>query len=165
MSALEKFNRFNIKINFGVEWIGIIAFVFMMLLTTVDVIGAKIFLFPIPGALDIMELAQLVALSFALGASYLANRHVEVEFFTPLLPKWLQRIVAVVVKFFVLALFALMTWRMFAYGFDLKNNTEVSPTIRLPLYPFAYAATIAFIPATLASLAKFLQSLVEVLKP
>jgi len=164
MSALEKFNRFNSKINFGVEWIGMIAFVFMMLLTTVDVVGAKAFLSPIPGALDLMMLAQLVALSFALGASYLANRHVEVEFFTPLLPKLLQRLVAVIVKFFVLLLFALMTWRMFVYGFDLKAYTEVSPTIRVPLYPFAYAATIAFIPATIASLIKFLQSIVEVFK-
>lgn len=165
MSALEKFNRFNIILNFGVEWIGIVAFVFMMLLTTADVIGAKVFLSPIPGALDLMMLAQLIALSFALGASYLANRHVEVEFFTPLLPKLVQRLVAVVVKFFVFALFALMTWRMFVYGFDLKSYTEVSPTIRLPLYPFAYAATIAFIPATLAALAKLSQSIVEVFKP
>ena len=50
-----------------------IAFVFMMLLTTADVIGAKVFLSPIPGALDLMMLAQLVALSFALGASYLVQ--------------------------------------------------------------------------------------------
>ena len=164
MRPLEKFHRFNIVINFSVEWIGIIAFVFMMLLTTVDVVGAKIFLFPIPGALDLMMLAQLVALSFALGASYLANRHVEVEFFTPLLPLLVQRLVAVIVKFFVFLLFVLMTWRMFVYGFDLKVYTEVSPTIRIPLYPFAYAATIAFIPATIASLAKFLQSIVEVFK-
>ena len=165
MSVLEKFNRFNKTINFSVEWIGIIAFVFMMLLTTVDVIGAKIFLAPIPGALDLMMLAQLLAMSFALGASYLANRHVEVEFFVPLLPRLLQRLTAVMVRFFVLALFVLMTWRMFAYGFDLKTYTEVSPTIRIPLYPFAYAATIAFIPATLVSLAKFYQSIVEVFKP
>jgi TRAP-type C4-dicarboxylate transport system permease small subunit len=165
MSAFRNTNYYIAKLNVYIECVGIIAFVFMMLLTTVDVIGAKIFLYPIPGALDIMELAQLVALSFALGASYIARRHVEVEFFTPLLPERLQRIVAVVIKFFVFTLFVLMTWRMFVYGFDLKTYTEVSPTIRLPLYPFAYAATIAFIPATLASLAKFYQSIVEVFKP
>lgn len=162
MSALEKLNHFTTKINFGIEWIGMIAFVFMMLLTTADVIGAKVFLSPIPGSLDLMMLAQLVALSFALGASYLANRHVEVEFFTPLLPKLLQQLVAVIIKFFVLLLFALMTWRMYLYAFDLKEYTEVSPTIRIALYPFAYAATIAFIPATVASLVKFLQSIAEV---
>lgn len=164
MRAIEQFNRFNAKINYCVEWIGIIAFVLMMLLTTVDVIGTKVFLAPIPGSLDLMILAQLVAISFALGSSYVANRHVEVEFFVPLLPGLLQRLVAVIIKFFVLALFILITWQMFVYGSDLKNYTEVSPTIRIPLYPFAYAATIAFIPATLASLGKFLQSIVEVFK-
>lgn len=111
MSAIERFNRFNTKINYCIEWIGIIAFVLMMLLTTVDVIGSKVFLSPIPGALDLMMLAQLVAISFALGASYVANRHVEVEFFVPLLPRLLQRLVSVIVKFFVLTLFILITWQ------------------------------------------------------
>ena len=102
MSAIEQFNRFNAKINYGIEWIGIIAFVLMMLLTTADVIGSKFFLSPIPGSLDMMMLAQLVAISFALGASYIADRHVEVEFFVPLLPRVLQRLVAIIIRFFVL---------------------------------------------------------------
>jgi len=164
MTTFRKIDYYIAKLNVYVECIGMVAFVFMMLLTTVDVIGAKAFLTPIPGALDLMMLAQLVALSFALGASYVARRHVEVEFFTPLLPLSLQRLVAVLIRFLVLALFVLMTWRMFAYGSDLKTYTEVSPTIRVPLYPFAYAATIAFIPATIASLSKFVQSIIEVFK-
>jgi TRAP-type C4-dicarboxylate transport system permease small subunit len=87
-----------------------------------------------------------------------------VEFFVPLLPGILQRLSAILVRLLVLALFILVTWQMFVYGADLKNYTEVSPTIRIPLYPFAYAAAVAFIPATLASLAKLIQSLVEAFK-
>jgi TRAP-type C4-dicarboxylate transport system permease small subunit len=164
MAAFEKFKRFNEKACIGVEWVGLIAFVFMMLLTTVDVIGAKIFLAPVPGSLDVMMLAQLVSMSFALGASYLANRHVEVEFFVPMLPKSIQRLAACLIYFIMLLLFVVMTWRVFAYAHDLMVNGEVSPTIRVPLYPFVYGAAVAFVPACLVALAKFFQSIIEVVK-
>jgi TRAP-type C4-dicarboxylate transport system permease small subunit len=164
MAVLEKFNRFNEKVTTGIEWVGLVAFVFMMLLTTVDVIGAKIFLAPVPGALDLMDLAQLTGMSFALGASYYANRHVEVEFFVPLMPRFLQHLSACLVRFLMVVLFIVMTWQLFGYAQDLKAYGEVSPTVRIPLYPFAYGAAVAFIPACLVSLAKFTQSLVEVLK-
>ena len=164
MKRLEKFERFNEKVSLGVEWAGVLAFVFMMLLTTADVIGAKIFLFPIPGSLDLMTLAQLVCMSFALSASYIANRHVQVEFFIPLLPEALQRLTECVIQILVLFFFVIMTWQLFVYGHDLKSYGEVSPTIRIALYPFTYAASIAFIPACLVSSAKVIRSIVEVLK-
>lgn len=164
MAVLEKLNRFNNKVTTSIEWIGLVAFVFMMLLTTGDVIGAKIFLVPVPGSLDLMNLAQLIGMSFALGASYHTNRHVEVEFFVPLMPKVLQRLSACLVRFLMVVLFIVMTWQLFVYAQDLKAYGEVSPTIRLPLYPFVYGAAVAFIPACLVALTKFFQSIGEVLK-
>lgn len=141
---------------------GIIAFLFMMLLTAADVIGAKVFLKPIPGAIDLMMVAQLICISFALSASFIAERHVAVEFFVPLLPKTLRRITAVSIHSLVFILFAVMTWQVFVYGYDLKSYGEVSPTIRIQLYPFVYGAAAAFVPACLAALFNIVQSLVEV---
>jgi TRAP-type C4-dicarboxylate transport system permease small subunit len=137
----------------------------MMLLTTVDVIGAKLFLKPVPGSLDLMMIAQLIAMGFALSASYIANRHVQVEFFVPLMPKFIQRIAAVFIQSLVLYLFVVMTWQLFVYGHDLKTYGEVSSTIRIPLHPFTFAAAIAFIPACLVALAKWIQTILEVFKP
>jgi TRAP-type C4-dicarboxylate transport system permease small subunit len=162
MGRLEGFKRVNEKFSDIVEWIGIAAFVFMMLLTSADVIGAKVFLSPIPGSLDLMMLAQLIAMSFALSASFIASRHVSVEFFVPLLPKLLQNIIDVFVHLLVLVLFILMCWRLYAYGINLKTYGEVSPTIRIQLYPYVVGAAFAFIPATLAALGNFLQALIEV---
>lgn len=162
MTLLQKFERFNQKISTQIEWVGIVAFAFMMLLTTADVIGAKIFQQPIPGALDLMMLAQLICASFALSASYIANRHVQVEFFTPLLPESIQRIVEFLITTVVFVFLVLLTWQMYVYGHELKNYGEVSPTIRIAVFPFTYAAAIAFIPACLVSLAKVIKSLIEV---
>ena len=162
MTGFKRFKHWNQKFSAAVEWIGLVAFVFMMLLTTVDVVGAKMFLKPVPGSLDLMMLAQLTAMGFALAASYIARRHVSVEFFVPLMPRFLQKLTALLVSLLMLFLFIVMSWQLFVYGYDLKAYGEVSPTIRIQLYPYVYGAAFAFIPACLAALADLMESFLEV---
>ena len=162
MTVFERFKQWNQRFSTAVEWVGIVAFVFMMLLTTVDVFGAKVLLTPVPGALDLMMLAQLICISFALAASYIAKRHVSVEFFVPLMPRFIQKLVALLISLLMLFLFIIMGWQLFVYGHELKAYNEVSPTIRVNLYPYVYGAAFAFIPACLAVLADLTQSILEV---
>ena len=164
MASMDKITRFNEQVSSSFEWVGLLAFVFMMVLTAVDVIGAKLFLKPVPGSLDLMMIAQLIAMAFALSASYIENRHVQVEFFVPLMPKLLQRITACFIQTLVLFLFIVMTWQLFVYAQDLKMYGEVSSTVRIPLYPFTYAAATAFIPVCLVAMAKWIQTFSEVFK-
>jgi TRAP-type C4-dicarboxylate transport system permease small subunit len=164
MEMLDKIKRLNEKVSMGFEWVGLTAFVSMMVLTTIDVVGAKLFLRPVNGALDLMMILQLLAMGFALSTSYIQKRHVQVEFFMPLMPKLVQRIAACLVQSLLLALFIIMTWQLFVYGHDLKMYGEVSSTVRIPLYPFTYAVAVAFIPVCLVALAKWIQIFIEVLK-
>jgi hypothetical protein len=46
---LEKFARFNETIARWAEWVGFAAVVFMIVLTGVDVVGAKTARLPVPG--------------------------------------------------------------------------------------------------------------------
>ena len=71
MQVLEKFDRLNHKISFGVEWIGLAGLLLMMAITCIDVIGAKVFKTPVPGALDIVMISQLMAVVFAVAGSLL----------------------------------------------------------------------------------------------
>ncbi|MBN2062378.1 MAG: TRAP transporter small permease [Deltaproteobacteria bacterium] len=162
MLRLGRLKRFNQNFSAVVEWVGMVAFIFMMLLTTIDVIGAKVFQKPVPGSLDVMMLAQLVSMSFALGASLIANRHVAVEFFVPLMPESFQKISNFFVCCLMFFLFIIMGWQLFMYASELRVSGEVSPTIRIQLYPFVYGASFAFIPACLIALADFVESLKEV---
>jgi TRAP-type C4-dicarboxylate transport system permease small subunit len=164
MSSLQRFETFNRKISLGIEWVGLIGFLLIMVITTIDVIGAKLFLKPVFGALDIVMQAQLVAMSFAAAATLITGRHVAVEFFTPLLPDQLQKIVAVFVNLVGLALFAILVWRLTEYAYALQMDHEVTPTARIPLYPFAYGAAFACIPVSLVYLYYVLESLVELVK-
>ncbi len=162
MPVLEKFDKFNQKLSFWVEWIGLAGLLLMMFITCADVIGAKIFKLPVPGALDIVMISQLLAAAFAIAASLLLGRHVEVEFFMPLLPEFLQAIIDSFIYFLCLLLFVMICWRMFAYGYDMQTGNEVSPTIRIPLYGFAYGAAVSCIPVCLIYLHRFMVSILRI---
>jgi TRAP-type C4-dicarboxylate transport system permease small subunit len=145
MSALTKFDSFNRKVSMALEGIGLAAMIIMVFITTVDVIGAKVLLRPIFGALDAVMLLQLVAITFAASITLITGRHIEVEFLTNLFPKTLQHIVDFFVKLLCLALFVALAWYMLVYAHHLQMRMETTPTARISLYPFAYGAAIALI--------------------
>ncbi|UCG66720.1 MAG: TRAP transporter small permease [Deltaproteobacteria bacterium] len=164
MPVLQRFETFNQKISSAIEWVGLIGFLVMMLITTVDVIGAKVFLSPVFGALDIVMQAQLIAMSFAAATTLIAGRHVAVEFFVPLLPKPLQKVVDIFVNLLGLALFVIIVWRLTEYAYSLQTVNEVTPTARIPLCPFAYGTAIASIPVCLVYLCYLLESMMRLIK-
>lgn len=164
MTGLEKFEKFNHRISMGIEWVGLAALLLMMVITTLDVLGTKLFLTPVFGAIDIMMLAQLVAMSFAVGATLIIGLHVTVEFFVPLLPERLQAVVDCIVFLFGFILFALIVWRLCLYSYDLQIEGEVSLTASIPFYPFAYGAALACVPVCLIYLCQFLESFLKAIK-
>jgi TRAP-type C4-dicarboxylate transport system permease small subunit len=164
MNFLERFDSFNRKVSSWFERAGAGGLLLMMVVTCADVFGAKIFRQPLYGALDIVMLAQLVAVSFATAFSLIIGRHVAVEFFVALLPSRLQAFVDAVVSFFGLIFFALIVWRLAAYGYSLQIGGEVSATIRLPLYPFAYGVALASIPVSLVFSAQMIRAVVRIVE-
>jgi len=164
MPALKKFKTFNQRISSAIEVVGVLGLWAIVLITTVDVIGAKIFLRPIFGSLDIIMQAQLIAMSFAAASTLIIGRHIAVEFFVPLLPKRVQTVVSLFVNLLGLSLFVILTWRLTEHAHYMQIANEVTPTARIPLHPFAYAAAIACIPVCLAYLYYLFESIVHLVK-
>lgn len=164
VSLLEKFGRFNQRFSYLVEWIGLGGLLLMMFITCVDVIGAKIFRSPLPGAIDFVMLSQLFSVAFAVAATLILGRHVEVEFFVPLLPKIVRGIVDCIIQLLGLLLFVLICWRLIVYGHTLQLSREVTSTVRIPLFPFAYGIALAFIPVCLVYLQRFIESILRLIK-
>jgi TRAP-type C4-dicarboxylate transport system permease small subunit len=111
-----------------------------------------------------MMLAQLVAMTFAAASTLIIGRHVQVEFLIPLLPKGVQTVIDCVVRFLGFGFFVVLAWQFFVYGYNLQTWGEVSPTARIPLYPFAYAAAFACVPVCLIYLSLLFESILKVLK-
>ena len=161
---LEKFKKFNRMVSGWGEWIGFGALFLMVALTAVDVIGAKLFRLPVFGALDVMMLAQLIAVSFAAAMALIQDRHVQVEFTMMLFPKRIQALVDCLVQLLCLGFFIMIVWRLFAHGYHLQTGGEATATARIPLAPFSYACALAIIPVCLVLLQKFLNSILRVTK-
>lgn len=161
---MNRFDRFNRLAASLFEWVGLAGLLVMMFVTCIDVIGSKVFLRPVPGSIDIVMLCQLVAISFVAASALLLGRHVHVEFFITMLPPRIRDIVDCIMHFFSLTLFALIVWRLSTYGYSLFTGKEVSPTARIPLYPFAYGIALACIPVSLVLLSSFIKSLLRLIK-
>ena len=161
---LEKFERFNRKVSSGAEYVGFGAIFLMVVLTCVDVVGAKLFRTPVFGALDIMMLAQLIAVAFAGALALIQGRHVQVEFIMILLPRRIQALVDALINVICLVFFGIVVWRLFVYGHYIQIGREVTMTAHIPLFPFAYASAVAIIPFCLVFLQQFLSSLLSVVK-
>ena len=161
---LDKFEKFNRRLSQGAEWIGFVAIFLIVVITCVDVVGAKVFRTPIFGALDFVMLAQLIAVSFAVAIALIMGKHVQVEFFVMLLPKRLQSGIDCIVNFLCMVLFTVIVWQLFAYGYGMQIGGEESMTARVPLAPFAYAAAVGCIPVCFIYLHKLLTSIVKTVK-
>ena len=161
---LKKFEKFNRRISEGAEWIGFAALLLMVVLTCVDVASSKLLRAPVFGALDVMMLAQLIAISFAIAIALIMGRHVSVEFFVMILPKRLRSAIECIVNLLGLCLFTLIVWQLFEYGYGMQVGGEESMTARISLAPFAYAAAVGCIPVCLIYLQKLLTSIVKTVK-
>jgi len=161
---LEKFARFNETVGNWVESIAFGAVLLMVALTCVDVVGSKLFRLPVPGSLDMMMLAQLIAISFAGAMTLISDRHVSVEFFVALLPKRAQMVIDCAVQLICLILFVVIAWRLFTHGYHLQTGGEETPTIQIPMAPFSYAAAAATVAVCLVFAQKFLGSILKVMR-
>jgi TRAP-type C4-dicarboxylate transport system permease small subunit len=164
LTVLDKFERFNRALSSWFEWIGLAGLLVVMAITCIDVIGAKVFLKPVFGSIDIVMLSQLVAISFAASFALILGRHIRVEFFITRLRGRAQAVIESIVFLLGFALFILIIWRLCVYGYSLQRGGEVSATALIPLYPFAYGVAIASVPVCLVYLLEFLRSLSRMVK-
>ena len=161
---LEKLDSFNEALSGWMQSIGLAAVVFIVILTCVDVLGAKLFLLPVPGSLDMIMLAQLIAITSAAAMTLIRGRHVSVEFFVVLLPRRVQAVIDGVVQLLCLLLFVIVVWRLFDHGYHLQTGAEASPTAHIPLAPFAYVAALAIVPMCLVLATQLLRAISRVLE-
>ena len=156
---LSKLEKFNHRLSGCFEWIGMAALLLIMLITSIDVVGAKLFVWRLPGSIDIVMVSQTVAIAFAAAMLLILGRHVRVTFLVDRIPKRAQTVTEIIIHIFELGLFILIVWRLFVFGHYMQMGGEGTGTIRIPLYPFGYGIAVALIPVCLVIILKLVNSL------
>jgi TRAP-type C4-dicarboxylate transport system permease small subunit len=161
---LNKLEKLNQRISGWFEWVGISALLLIMVITFVDVVGAKLFTWRVPGAIDLVQVSQAVAIAFAATMVLILDRHVRVTFLIDRMPRRAKEITAIIIHFLELGIFILIVWRLFVFGHYMQTGGEGTGTIRIPLYPFGYGMAVALIPFCLVIIVRIVASLARAVK-
>jgi TRAP-type C4-dicarboxylate transport system permease small subunit len=156
---LSKLEKFNHRVSGWFERLGMAGLLLMVVITFIDVVGAKLFTWRLPGALDIVMVSQAIAIAFAAAMLLILDRHVQVTFIVDRMPRRSQAITNIIIHFLELGLFILIVWRLFVFGHYMQVGGEGTGTIRIPLCPFGYGMAVALIPVCLVIILRLVNSL------
>jgi len=141
-----------------------VALVVMLLLGSVDFIGAKLFNLPVPGAVEMTGLLGLVIASFAIAFTQVLQGHTSIDFLVNRLPKRSKAVIASIVSLFGLVLFALIVWQMYSGGRTFQTTGRITSIVHIPLAPFAYAIAVCCLLTCLVLLVTLVRSIKGVVK-
>jgi len=154
---MNRFERVINSLSKWLNWVAGVALVLMLIVIVADIIGAKLFKWPIPGGIDIVGLLGVVVIAFAIAQTQTIHGHIEVEFFVMRLPEKARNVIAGIVYSLGMALFALLAWRSYTFGDSLRVKGEVSMTVGIPVYPFVYGIAFCCIVVFLVLLLQYLK--------
>mgnify|MGYP001768334808 CR=1 FL=1 len=146
MQLLEKVAR-GLARSF--EWAGVVGILIMFVVNLVDVVGAKVFHWPLPGALEMLSFSLIVTIAPAIAYGLFLGTHLSIDFFMDKLPRGVGRVLNPLVFLACLILFVLIGWQSFEYGASLSQAGEMGSTSKIPFYPFAYLLSLSCLPAVL----------------
>jgi TRAP-type C4-dicarboxylate transport system permease small subunit len=114
------------------------ALTIMMFLTVADVLmraGGH----PIMGTYEIVGLLLALVIGFGIPRVSLDRGHVYMEFLLERIPRRNKDIMNISTRVLCIVLFFLIGYNLFSVGAEFHASGEVSPTIKLPFFPVAYA--------------------------
>lgn len=161
-SKIDKFENFVNSLSNWLNRVAGAALVAMLALIVADIIGAKLFKWPIPGGIEMVGFLGVLVIAFAIAQTQVLRGHIEVEFLVVRLPQTAQKIIAVVVYFLGMALFALLAWRSYDFAHTLQLKGEVSMTQEIPFYPFIYGIAFCSISVFLVLLMQCIRAVTNV---
>jgi len=160
---LNPLDKFTQSVSHFFEWVGVVGLLLMFVVNFIDVVGAKLFLRPFPGSVEIIGFSQIVAIAPAIALALLLGRHIRVEFIIDRFPKRVRATTGIISSFFSLVLFIFILWQSYLYGQSLQRAGEIGSTSHLPFYPFAYFIMICSIPVCLAFMIEVVKFIAEAL--
>ncbi len=112
--------------------------VLLMTLTLTDVV-LRGFRRPIAGTYELVAFAGALVIGLAMPLTQRARGHIYVEVIVSRLSRRARDVFHLVTRLMVIGLFAVIGWNLAKYGMTLIKSGEVSLTLQVPFWPFAFA--------------------------
>ena len=158
---MQRVRQWAIRLSNWGEWIGVGGVIVMVVVTCADVIGAKLFMAPVPGSTEIIRLFQVAVIVFAVAATQRHKGHISVEMFVATLPPRVRSLSKAFTSCLGAILFALLIYESVRLGNEYLEAGEVTATVQIPFYPFAYAFSVALLPVAVMLVVDCVEALKE----
>lgn len=116
-----------------------LALTVMMCLTVADVIG-RAGGYPILGTYEVVSIICIIAIGFAIPLTSFKRRHVYMEFLIERVGRKARNCLHTATRILCIILFVLAGTNLFHMAAEFASSREVTMALRIPFYPFAYAA-------------------------
>lgn len=116
----------------------------MALLTGADILSRGMLNTPIFGVEDIVAVLAVLTTGLALGYAQSQKANIGVEFLYSKMNASTRRRVKIMTTSVSVALFGLVTWRLYLYACSMREAEEVSMTLELPTDIVIFALTFGF---------------------
>lgn len=114
----------------------------VMLLTVADVFGRRFLNKPVTGSYEISQLVLVIIVFTTIAYCQLLKGHITIDLLVSRLQRRIQDVINSIVYVLFLVTFGLLSWQLFVYALEALQKKEVSGTILIPVYPFAFIAAI-----------------------
>lgn len=110
----------------------------IMMVTVVDVVGRYVLNRPLPGSSEITEILMAVLIYAGLPVVSARNAHIVVDLLDSVTPKAVARIRDAIMRLLSILILAVIAWRLWAYGNQIRVYGDTTEYLLIPLAPFAY---------------------------
>jgi TRAP-type C4-dicarboxylate transport system permease small subunit len=167
MTGATWFAKFRKSVNSVSSWserVGLVAMAAMALTTLIDVIGSKVFKWPLPGSTEITSVVQVIAIASGLAFSKIDGRHIRVEFLLEWMPQRGKAALDVFSALLGLGLFAVAGWMTYEHGLSLFNSGTKTFLLGIPLSPFSFWIALGCIPMCFVIIIELVASIERMLR-
>ena len=157
MLFIDRISRY---LNQALIFIAGIFLVAMIVLTCANIFLRLVWV-PVSGTFELMGYFGAVLTAFALGYTQLRNGHIAVDIVVLGFSKGVRRVLTAVNDILCMVFFALIAWKISKYAYNLFETGEVTETLRIVYYPFAYGVALGCAVLSLVFFTNFLKGLAQ----
>ena len=141
--------------------LGVVVLGAMVVMLIVSVIMRKAFNAPMKGVFELSEFSMVMITFLFVSAQYFKPDSMVMDTFVEMFPKMVRLINNALILLVDVAILALTSWQLFAYGLKVQEMGQVSKILEIPLSPFVYLGAVCTLLLTLVFAMKFLFALTE----
>ncbi len=151
---MKKFSKIIYKISQVLDRAAGFCCFAMMVLVACNVVGRKLFKFPITGTIELVQILFALTVGLALAHCAVKGGHITIDFVVEYFPERFQKVARILTNVITILTVTVSGWMLIGYADTLRETGRYTGSLKIAYYPFVYLIAFGF----------FIFALVEIVK-